>query len=111
MKKDIHTRKVKFIFANYIIAVILLCQTLVQAQNVYIVDQFDPSGVDGNSYSGGQISNMWWNWFGSAFSNLVWDATSDSDNNPASGSMKITANFMTNSNFDGNIIIIPLHFL
>jgi glucuronoarabinoxylan endo-1,4-beta-xylanase len=69
-----------------------------QAQTtVYIVDQFLPSGVDGNNYAAGQITNVWGNWFGNAFSNLVWDSTTsdtnDAGNNPAAGAMKITANF------------------
>jgi len=65
-----------------------------QAQTTtYIVDQFNPSGTGGNSYSGGQIGNVWGNWFGSAFQSLVWDSANDASNNPSSGSMKITANF------------------
>jgi len=59
----------------------------------YIVDQFDPSGTGGNSYAGGHIGNVWGNWFGGAFQSLVWDSASDANTNPASGSMKITANF------------------
>lgn len=64
-----------------------------RAQTVYVVDQFDPSGTGGNNYSAGQITNVWGNWFGDAFQSLVWDSTSDASNNPASGSMEITANF------------------
>lgn len=59
----------------------------------YAVDRFDPSGVGGNDYAAGQISNVWGNWFGDAFQWLAWDATSDASNNPASGSLKITADF------------------
>jgi glucuronoarabinoxylan endo-1,4-beta-xylanase len=64
-----------------------------RAQMIYAVDQFDPSGTGGNSYSGGHIGNVWGNWFGSAFQSLVWDSTSDASNNPASGSMKFTVKF------------------
>ncbi len=64
-----------------------------QSQTVYVVDQFDPAGVGGNSYSGGQIGNVWGNWFGNAFQSLAWDSGSDAGNNPSSGSMKIIANF------------------
>ena len=65
-----------------------------QAQTTtYIVDQFNPAGTGGNSYSGGQIGNVWGNWFGSAFQSLVWDSTSDANTNSSSGSMKITASF------------------
>jgi peptidoglycan/xylan/chitin deacetylase (PgdA/CDA1 family) len=35
----------------------------------------------------------WQNWFGWAFSGLSWDPGSDAGNNPASGSLKITAQF------------------
>jgi glucuronoarabinoxylan endo-1,4-beta-xylanase len=58
-----------------------------------VVDQFNPSGVGTNSYASGLITNVWGNWFGDAFQSLVWDSTSDASNNPASGSMKITADF------------------
>jgi glucuronoarabinoxylan endo-1,4-beta-xylanase len=65
-----------------------------QAQTTtYIVDQFNPSGTGGNSYAGGQIGNVWGNWFGGAFQSLTWDSTSDANTNASSGSMKITANF------------------
>jgi glucuronoarabinoxylan endo-1,4-beta-xylanase len=67
--------------------------TPILAQTVYVVDQFDPSGTGGNNYAGGQIGNVWGNWFGDAFQSLVWDSNSDANTNPASGSMKITANF------------------
>lgn len=65
----------------------------VSAQTVYVVDQFDPAGTGGNNYLLGQITNVWGNWFGSAFQSLSWDTTSDAGNNPLSGSMKINLNF------------------
>ena len=61
-----------------------------------MIDGFDPAGTGGNSYASGQITNVWMNWFGDAFRSVSWDANSDANNNPSSGSMKITANF------DGN---------
>jgi glucuronoarabinoxylan endo-1,4-beta-xylanase len=64
-----------------------------RAQTVYLVDEFDPSGAEGYSYSSGQITNVWGNWFGNAFQSLSWDPTSDASNNPASGSMEINLNF------------------
>ena len=67
--------------------------TPARGQMVYVVDQFDPSGTGGNSYSGGHIGNVWGNWFGNAFQSLVWDSASDASNNPPSGSMKINVNF------------------
>ena len=87
--------------------------TPVLAQTVYVVDQFDPSGTGGNSYSGGQIGNVWGNWFGGAFQSLAWDSASDASNNPNSGSMKITANFGDQFEvFDGfNVIVPPLNGL
>jgi glucuronoarabinoxylan endo-1,4-beta-xylanase len=63
-----------------------------RAQTV-IVDQFNPSGIGGNNYAAGQITNVWWNWFGDAFQSLAWDSTSNASNNPASGSMKINLDF------------------
>ncbi len=73
-------------------ALLLMCLSA-SAQTIYVVDQFDPTGTGGNSYSSGQITNVWGNWFGSAFQSLDWDSTSDASNNPASGSMKINLNF------------------
>jgi glucuronoarabinoxylan endo-1,4-beta-xylanase len=52
-----------------------------------------PQEPAGNSYAGGQIGNVWGNWFGGAFQSLTWDSTSDANTNAGSGSMKITANF------------------
>ena len=66
---------------------------IARAQTVFVVDPFNPSGVGANNYARGQITNVWGNWFGDAFQSLVWDATSDASNNPASGSMKITLDF------------------
>jgi glucuronoarabinoxylan endo-1,4-beta-xylanase len=58
-----------------------------------VVDQFNPSGTDGFSYANGQIDDVWANWFGTAFQSATWDSTSDANNNPNSGSLKIVANF------------------
>ncbi len=81
--------------ASFIWGTVLFLQynARVSAQVVYVVDQFDPSGTGGYSYAGGQITNVWGNWFGNAFQSLVWDSTSDASNNPNSGSMKINLNF------------------
>ena len=80
-------------------------------QAVYLVDEFDPTGIGGNSYSGGHIGSVWMNWFGSGFQSLAWDSASDASNNPSSGSMKITANFNSSSNqfevYDGQTGINP----
>jgi glucuronoarabinoxylan endo-1,4-beta-xylanase len=67
-------------------------------QTVYLVDAFNPAGVGGNNYASGQIGNVWGNWFGGAFQSLSWDSTSDASNNASSGSMKISANFVTTNN-------------
>jgi hypothetical protein len=83
-----------------------------QTASVLVVDDFSPNGVSPsnptnldwytstNVYSSGYISNVWWSWFGNAFSNIVWDSTMDASNNPSSGSLKITLNW--NSSLGGN---------
>jgi hypothetical protein len=76
------------------------------------VDDFSPSGVgpqnpadydfysSSNNYADGQITNVWWNWFGGAFQSLSWDSSVDASNNPDSGSMEISLNFSSaNSQF------------
>jgi hypothetical protein len=62
-----------------------------------IIDQFNPTN---NPYAGtniyavyDDITNIYAVDFGSAFSNAVWDPTSDAQNNPNSGSLKITGVF------------------
>ena len=83
-----------------------------RAQAVYVIDQFDPSGVGTNSYANGYIGNVWGNWFGGAFQSLTWDSTSDASNNASSGSMKITANFGDQFEvFDQNGIYPPVNGL
>jgi hypothetical protein len=37
---------------------------LLEAQSIDVVDQFNPSGMGPYIYSGGQIENVWTNWFG-----------------------------------------------
>jgi glucuronoarabinoxylan endo-1,4-beta-xylanase len=64
-----------------------------ESQITNLIDQFNPSGANGFSYSGGQINKVWTNWFGSAFQSLVWDSSMDANGNANSGSMKITAVF------------------
>ena len=90
-KRAGRTRVLNYAFVSLVLAAFNLSG---QAQTTtYIVDQFDPSGTGGNSYSGGHIGNVWGNWFGGAFQSLVWDSASDANTNSGSGSMKITANF------------------
>ena len=79
--------------------VVLVFSAPARAQTVYVVDQFNPSGIGTNNYASGQIGNVWGNWFGDAFQSLVWDSASDANTNASSGSMEITANFTGN---DGN---------
>lgn len=64
----------------------------------YVVDQFNPSGTGGYSYSGGQINNVWANWFGGAYQSATWDSTSDASNNANSGSLKIVSSFNSTNN-------------
>jgi O-glycosyl hydrolase len=92
------------------------CSAVALSQSTNIIDQFDPSGADGYSYSGGQIESVWTNWFGTAFQSLVWDASSDANSNAASGSMEINADFTSSGNqfevYDGfNGINPPLNGL
>jgi glucuronoarabinoxylan endo-1,4-beta-xylanase len=68
------------------------------SQTTNIVDQFNPSGANGYSYSAGQIGDLWTNWFGTAFESDVWDPANDANSNAASGSMEITANFTSANN-------------
>ena len=63
------------------------------SQTTNVVDQFNPSGADGFNYNGGQIGDLWTNWFGTAFQFLAWDSTMDANSNANSGSMKIVADF------------------
>jgi hypothetical protein len=105
MKK---TQRSRIAFWLVACSALLVATFASHAQQTFIVDDFVPAGVGPanptnydnypwtTSYSSGQISNVWWNWFGGAFSNLVWDSTVDASNNPSSGSMKITANFTSN---------------
>jgi hypothetical protein len=45
--------------------------------NCYIVDQFNPAGTGGYSYTNGQMASVWANWFGGAWVTNCWDATND----------------------------------
>jgi hypothetical protein len=45
--------------------------------NYFIVDQFNPSGTGGYSYTNGQIANVWGNWFGAAWMANSWDSAND----------------------------------
>ncbi len=85
--------KVLFVFPTIFIASLLMGRLPASAQMVYWVDQFDPSGTSGYSYSSGQITSVWGNWFGDAFQSLSWDPSNDASNNPASGALKINLNF------------------
>jgi glucuronoarabinoxylan endo-1,4-beta-xylanase len=83
-----------------------------ESQITNTIDQFNPSGANGFSYSGGQIGKVWMNWFGTAFQSIVWDSTMDANSNVNSGSMKITANFNSSANvqfevYDGSSGINP----
>ena len=77
----------------------------------FIVDDFSPAGVSSanatnydyyNSsqvYSTGQITNVWWNWFGSAFTAASWDPATDAGNNPTSGSLRVDVNWTNGNQF------------
>src|SRR5215472_8495520 len=97
----------------------LLVSLAARAQpSTYVVDDFDPAGPGGYSYSGAvsQITSVWGNWFGSAFQSLSWDASNDASNNPSSGSLKISALFNSVSNqfevYNGHFpLLLPLNGL
>jgi glucuronoarabinoxylan endo-1,4-beta-xylanase len=76
-----------------------------------VIDGFDPAGVKGNPYNAGEITNVWANWFGSAFQSLSWDSGNDAATNASSGSMKISLIFNSASNqfevYDGLTGITP----
>jgi glucuronoarabinoxylan endo-1,4-beta-xylanase len=83
-----------------------------RAQNIQVIDDFNPSGVGGYSYSGGQITDVWGNWFGSAFVSLAW-STNNVNNSANAGSMQINLNFNGSSNqfevYDINGIYPPVN--
>jgi hypothetical protein len=77
----------------------------------FVVDDFSPNGVSptnppnydyyssAQDYADGDITNVWWNWFGSAFQSLSWDPSSDASNNPNSGSLEINLNWSNGTQF------------
>lgn len=76
-----------------------------------IVDDFSPAGVSSSNptnydyynstqiYSSGDITNVYGNWFGGAFSSLEWDPNTDAGNNPLSGSLEINLNWTNDNQF------------
>ncbi len=97
-KKSLCLIRSLFALNFFALLVLLASVETVLAQTAYVLDQFDPSGTGGNNYASGQITNVWGNWFGTAFTSVSWDSTSDADTSPASGSLKITAAFNGTSN-------------
>ncbi|MGA3284586.1 MAG: LamG-like jellyroll fold domain-containing protein [Verrucomicrobiota bacterium] len=61
-----------------------------------VIDAFDPAGMGGNSYFGGQLINVWTNWFGSAWVTNEW-ATNDAS--AVDGSLAITADWTKGTQF------------
>jgi glucuronoarabinoxylan endo-1,4-beta-xylanase len=99
-------------FAAVILTALTLASTGFSQAITNIVDGFDPAGVKGSAYTNGLITNIWMNWFGSAFQSLTWDSGSDAASSPSSGSMKISLIFdNANSNqfavYDGLTGITP----
>ncbi len=83
-----------------------------ESQITNTIDQFNPSGANGFSYTGGQIGKVWTNWFGTAFQSVAWDSSMDANSNVNSGSLKITASFNSSPNnqfevYDGTSGINP----
>jgi|GEM_PF-477343 len=84
-------------FTNFtnrsLILSLLFAAGALNAQTVTnVIDTFNPS-----AYPNGTVSNKWSNWFGGAFQSLSLDPASDANGNPNSGSLKIVANFPTNT--------------
>jgi hypothetical protein len=86
-------------------AVIAVGVAKMNAQQTIVVDDFSPAGVSPNnppnhdyyssaqSYTAGQIANVYWNWFGGAFQSAEWDANTDANTNSNSGSLKVKLNW------------------
>ncbi|HUA65953.1 MAG TPA: hypothetical protein VME24_08905 [Alphaproteobacteria bacterium] len=78
--------------------------------NVFVVDNFSTNGVGPNNpqnydyfdsttqevYLVGDITNVWGNWFGSAFSNVVWNASS-ANNSPSNGCLQVNLDWTAGS--------------
>ena len=85
----------RFITILVFVSLILLSILRGRSQTVTnVIDSFNT-----NTYPNGSITNQWSNWFGGAFQTLSLDSSSDARGNPASGSLKITANFPANDQF------------
>ncbi len=97
---------------NYFMNNVELLGSAAQAPpGAIIVDDFVPAGVSSTNptnydryssaevYSSGQITNVYGNWFGGAFSSLEWDPSTDAGNNPTSGSLEINLNWSGGSQF------------
>jgi len=79
--------------------------------STFVVDDFSTNGVSNvnptnydyynssQNYAAGQITNVWWNWFGSAFVSAAWDGTTDVSNNPASGALEVNLNWANGNQF------------
>lgn len=92
-------RRSSFLIGTLAIATLQFAVMNSQAQiiatngNTVIINNFDTSDqVYLNDNLGGGGVYSWGNWFGAAYSNVVWDA-SDASNNASSGSMLIQSYF------------------
>jgi hypothetical protein len=77
----------------------------ISTTTTFIVDDFSTNGVgpqnptnhdyytSSNNYTGGQITNVWWNWFGSAFNNTVYAPGISPSYAPSQGSLAIQVNW------------------
>jgi len=78
-----------------LVAAVLLNTGPARAQTTnLIIYNFNTNQVSQNSsFPFGGAYQGWGNWFGSAFQSVAWDPTTDSSNNPNSGSIKVSAYF------------------
>jgi hypothetical protein len=79
-------------------AVLPLVIASAPAQVPVLINAFDTADEVADTAHGG--ANAWGNWYGTAFYQVLWDA-SDASNNPSSGSLKIEA-YYPDSGIGGN---------
>jgi len=84
------------IAAAALLAIAALCTSSHAQTTNYVVNEFNSEAEVTNLTNLGNSQNGWGNWFGGAFVSVAYDPTSDSSNNPASGSLEFVANYSLN---------------
>jgi hypothetical protein len=88
-------KTIQIVSASLLAFAALCISSRAQTTN-YVVNEFNSAAEVTNSTGLYNSQNGWGNWFGGAFASLAYDSTSDSSNNPGSGSMECVANFSLN---------------